>query len=368
MDTDYYRVLGVSEDAEPEVIEAAFKALAKKYHPDIWRGDKAFATEKLKSLNEARDILRDTKKRAAYDQKKKKGSETQSTKSEKPSADEGPWDSPKSERPSDDKGRRNTAGTDESHGQTKSRQKPRNANKTDKHYWVKLLKDAFTSTWVILIFFFILVALGFLFQGEGLVIIDLLIGLTLIWILIIKIFYQRSKFWIIALCVVILGLGIQFSIGLITGLHIGENPKVTDEDRKNAISNAIKEQVKRAANPKIDKPDKEKDNETSYVTFYLELTGTFSAPLLNSTRSLELGLGVSTQYSEKVAAKIEKHQLAFRTVILNTMSNFTEEKTMGKTGRTNLAWAIRDALNAKLVALEGFGGIGEVHFTSFIYR
>ena len=82
MDEDYYRILGVSEDAEPEVIEAAFKAMAKKYHPDIWKGDKSFATEKLKKLNEARDILRNSEKRAAYDQEKNKDAKTSSTNNE----------------------------------------------------------------------------------------------------------------------------------------------------------------------------------------------------------------------------------------------------------------------------------------------
>ena len=47
---NYYDILGVSQTAELEVVKAAHKALAKKYHPDIYDGDKSFAEKKLKIL------------------------------------------------------------------------------------------------------------------------------------------------------------------------------------------------------------------------------------------------------------------------------------------------------------------------------
>lgn len=64
---DYYELLGVSRKATAKDIRTAFRKLARKYHPDLNPGDKA-AEEKFKQLQEAYDILSDTKKRQMYDQ------------------------------------------------------------------------------------------------------------------------------------------------------------------------------------------------------------------------------------------------------------------------------------------------------------
>ena len=65
--TDYYELLGVARKASAKDIRAAFRKLARKYHPDLNPGDKA-AEEKFKQLQEAYDVLSDTKKRQMYDQ------------------------------------------------------------------------------------------------------------------------------------------------------------------------------------------------------------------------------------------------------------------------------------------------------------
>ena len=65
--TDYYQVLGVRRGASPEEIRKAYRRLARHYHPDVNPGDKA-AEEKFKQLQEAYDVLNDSKKRKLYDQ------------------------------------------------------------------------------------------------------------------------------------------------------------------------------------------------------------------------------------------------------------------------------------------------------------
>ena len=64
---DYYDLLGVSRKATAKDIRTAFRKLARKYHPDLNPGDKS-AEEKFKQLQEAYDVLSDSKKRQMYDQ------------------------------------------------------------------------------------------------------------------------------------------------------------------------------------------------------------------------------------------------------------------------------------------------------------
>jgi molecular chaperone DnaJ len=65
--TDYYELLGVPRKATAKDIRASFRKLARKYHPDLNPGDKS-AEEKFKQLQEAYDVLSDSKKRQIYDQ------------------------------------------------------------------------------------------------------------------------------------------------------------------------------------------------------------------------------------------------------------------------------------------------------------
>lgn len=62
---DYYEVLGVSKDADDAAIKKAYRALAKKYHPDMNPGD-AEAEKKFKEASEAYAVLSDAEKRRQY--------------------------------------------------------------------------------------------------------------------------------------------------------------------------------------------------------------------------------------------------------------------------------------------------------------
>jgi DnaJ domain len=78
---DYYAVLQVHPDAEAEVIEAAYRQLMRKYHPDVGGTDPdsaARAHERAKAINQAYAVLRDPLQRGIYDGMRQSGS-TQSS-------------------------------------------------------------------------------------------------------------------------------------------------------------------------------------------------------------------------------------------------------------------------------------------------
>lgn len=64
---DYYKTLGVSREASEDEIRKAYRRLARKHHPDLNPGDKT-AEERFKKVQEAYDILSDSKKKQMYDQ------------------------------------------------------------------------------------------------------------------------------------------------------------------------------------------------------------------------------------------------------------------------------------------------------------
>ncbi len=65
---DYYETLDINKKADEKEIKKAYRKLAKKYHPDTYKGDKKDAEEKFKEISEAYEVLIDKDKRAKYDQ------------------------------------------------------------------------------------------------------------------------------------------------------------------------------------------------------------------------------------------------------------------------------------------------------------
>jgi len=63
---DYYKILGVDKNASAEGIKAAYKKMAKQFHPDLNKSHDA--TEKFKEINEAAAVLGDQQKKQQYDQ------------------------------------------------------------------------------------------------------------------------------------------------------------------------------------------------------------------------------------------------------------------------------------------------------------
>jgi flagellar FliL protein len=162
------------------------------------------------------------------------------------------------------------------------------------------------------------------------------------------------------------------AIGVAAGwLIFGSSQPDPSEEIEEIIERKMQEREAaemEADNATPQKQSKDTPEEEVFETIYHEFPGTFTTNLSGSRKMLQVGIGVSTQYDDTVMMNVESHQLALRSVILGVISDFTEDDVKGAAGRDKLAVALRDSINAKLEALENFGGVEEVHFTSFVLQ
>lgn len=166
------------------------------------------------------------------------------------------------------------------------------------------------------------------------------------------------------LVLIIIGLGVGY-------LVFGSAQPDPSEQIEEIIERKMQEKEDAAANEDNGTPQKQSKDTTEeevFATIYHEFPGTFTTNLQGSRKMLQIGVGVSTQYDDTVMVNVESHQLALRSVILGVISEFTEEDVKGQVGRDALAAGLRLGINEKLEALEGFGGVEEVHFTSFVLQ
>ena len=162
------------------------------------------------------------------------------------------------------------------------------------------------------------------------------------------------------------GLGVGFF------MFGSDQPDPSEEIEQIIERKMVEADEKKAAEEKAAESESKVAKETpevkAFMTTYFEFPGTFTTNLMNSRKFLQVGLGVSTQYDDKIMANVEAHQLGLRSEILNTISEFSEADIQGKAGREQLAKALTESINQKLIELEDFGGVAEVHFTSFVLQ
>ena len=181
-------------------------------------------------------------------------------------------------------------------------------------------------------------------------------------------------FVVAGILLIVIGLGIGY-------LMFGGEPEPDPSAEVNQIIEG-KEAEKKEKEDKKDKEEGEVDGEEgiikknvkaipevdSYETTYFEFPGDFTTNLKGSRKFLQVSVGVSTQYDEKVMEVVDSHQLALRSEILSTISDFTETDISGSDGKKKLSERLMVVLNKKLETLDEFPGIEDVYFTAFILQ
>ena len=177
--------------------------------------------------------------------------------------------------------------------------------------------------------------------------------------------------------IALFGLGPIVLIGM--GLGIGAFLFMPTQTPVEQVEALIEKKLKQAGQlPSADgmneedlepqKVSKETPVNETFVTSYYTFADNFTTNLNKSKQFLQISVGVSTQYDETVIENVEKHQMALRSEVLGVIGTYSVEDIDGKLGRDKLADSIMEAINVKLLDLEGFGGVEGVHFTSFVLQ
>ncbi len=107
---------------------------------------------------------------------------------------------------------------------------------------------------------------------------------------------------------------------------------------------------------------------TRYEYSYLQLEKDFIANLTGSRKVMSVQIAISTRYDQRVIDNVKKHDIALRATILDVLRQTTDAEITKPEFRKELAAKVREAMNQQLEKYEDFGGVEDVHFTSFLVQ
>lgn len=122
------------------------------------------------------------------------------------------------------------------------------------------------------------------------------------------------------------------------------------------------------ADPKAAGAGKKSPEVARFEYTYHQLEREFLVNLSGSKKVMSVQIAIMTHYDERVITNVKKHEFALRSVVMDVMRQTTEADLIKPEFRKELAVKIRDAMNSLVEKYEDFGGVEEVHFTSFIVQ
>ncbi|MBS0479250.1 MAG: flagellar basal body-associated FliL family protein [Proteobacteria bacterium] len=105
-----------------------------------------------------------------------------------------------------------------------------------------------------------------------------------------------------------------------------------------------------------------------YASNYYPLDKEFTSNLQDSVHYVQVGIAVSTPYDDTVIENLKANEIAVRSAVLMALGDATEDEVFTSQGKDKLAKRLAAAINATLKQKEGFGGISNVYFTSFVVQ
>ena len=105
-----------------------------------------------------------------------------------------------------------------------------------------------------------------------------------------------------------------------------------------------------------------------YASTYYPMEKEFTANLQGSTHFIQVGVALSTPYDERVIANLKADDIAVRSAVLLALGDTPEDEVFTSQGKRQLQARIVKAINQTLTQKEGFGGISNAYFTSFVVQ
>jgi flagellar FliL protein len=118
----------------------------------------------------------------------------------------------------------------------------------------------------------------------------------------------------------------------------------------------------------VDLPPNAQPNPAIYKSTYYPMEQAFTSNLRDTDGYLQLGVGVSTFYDQKVTDHLKDNDMAVRSAVLEVLAQQSAEVLNTPQGKDELRKQLKVAINRVLERREGFGGIDDVYFTSFIIQ
>jgi flagellar FliL protein len=123
-----------------------------------------------------------------------------------------------------------------------------------------------------------------------------------------------------------------------------------------------------AATEHVGKPTPEGEGGEKFASNYFAMEKDFTSNLRDSVHFVQVGVAVSTPYDDTVITNLKTNDIAVRSAILMALGDTTEEQVFTTDGKRQLQAKLVKAINDTLEQKEGFGGIRNVYFTSFVVQ
>jgi flagellar FliL protein len=137
--------------------------------------------------------------------------------------------------------------------------------------------------------------------------------------------------------------------------------KKVDPDRPKLV-------LKEGKHGPTDLPDDARPNPEVYKSTYVPMEQPFTSNLRDTDGYLQLGLGVSTFYDQKVTDQLKDSDMPVRSAVLEVLATQAADALNTPEGKVALRKQLKAAINHVLEQREGFGGVDDVYFTSFIIQ
>ena len=105
-----------------------------------------------------------------------------------------------------------------------------------------------------------------------------------------------------------------------------------------------------------------------YASTYFAMEKDFTANLKDSAHFIQVGVAISTPYDNTVIEHLKTNEIAVRSAILMTLGEASEDQVFAAEGKRKLQVGLAKAINDTLKQKEGFGGVSNVYFTSFVVQ